>query len=74
MTNRSTSPTARAGDDPATRRLRELAAQEVAATKERLATRTAAARCSPGPWPDLPRPKPPGSAPKSKLSVPRPGR
>ena len=35
---------ARAGDDPTTRRLRELAAQEAAATKERLATRTAAAR------------------------------
>jgi hypothetical protein len=31
-------------EDPATRRLRELAAQEVAATKERLALRTPAAR------------------------------
>ena len=31
-------------EDPATRRLRELAAQEAAATKERLALRTAAAR------------------------------
>ena len=37
-------PTARVGDDPTIRRLRELAAQEAAATKERLATRTAAAR------------------------------
>ena len=45
MTNRPTlQPTARVGDDPTTRRLRELAAQEAAATKERLATRTAAAR------------------------------
>jgi hypothetical protein len=33
-----------AGDDPTIRRLRELAAQEATATKERLATRTAAAR------------------------------
>ena len=37
-------PIRRVGDDPTTRRLRELAAQEAAATKERLATRTAAAR------------------------------
>ena len=45
MANRSTiQPMARPGDDPAIRRLRELAAQEAAATKERLATRTAAAR------------------------------
>ena len=45
MTNLSVlQPTARVGDDPTTRRLRELAAQEAAATKERLATRTAAAR------------------------------
>ena len=35
---------ARGTEDPATRRLRELAAQEAAATKERLALRTAAAR------------------------------
>jgi hypothetical protein len=34
----------RGGDHPATRRLRELAAQEAAVTKQRLATRTAAAR------------------------------
>ena len=32
------------GDHPATRRLRELTAQEAAVTKQRLATRTAAAR------------------------------
>ncbi len=32
------------GAHPATRRLRELAAQEAAVTKQRLATRTAAAR------------------------------
>ena len=45
MTNRPTlQPIARVGDDPTTRRLRELAAQEAAATKERLATRTAAAQ------------------------------
>ena len=45
MANRPTlQPTARVGDDPTIRRLRELAAQEAAATKERLATRTAAAR------------------------------
>ena len=45
MANRPTlQPIARVGDDPTTRRLRELAAQEAAATKERLATRTAAAR------------------------------
>ena len=45
MANRPTPPPAtRVGDDPTTRRLRELAAQEAAATKERLATRTAAAR------------------------------
>ena len=45
MANHSTpQPIARVGDDPTTRRLRELAAQEAAATKERLATRTAAAR------------------------------
>ena len=45
MTNRPTSqPVARVGDDPTIRRLRELAAQEAAATKERLATRMAAAR------------------------------
>ena len=35
---------ARVTDDRTTRRLRELAAQEAAATKERLATRTGAAR------------------------------
>ncbi len=35
---------ARVGDDSTARRFREFAAQEVAATKERLATRTAAAR------------------------------
>ncbi len=34
----------RSDDHPATRRLRELAAQEAAVTKQRLATRTAAAR------------------------------
>ncbi len=45
MTNRPTSQAvARVRDDPTIRRLRELAAQEAAATKERLATRTAAAR------------------------------
>ena len=45
MTNRpSLRSMARVGDDPTIRRLRELAAQEAAATKERLATRTAAAR------------------------------
>ena len=45
MANRSThQPITRIGDDPTTRRLRELAAQEAAATKDRLATRTAAAR------------------------------
>jgi hypothetical protein len=37
-------PVARAGDDPTVRRLRELAAQEATATKQRLATRTTAAR------------------------------
>ena len=36
MANRPTlQPAARVGDDPTTRRLRELAAQEAAATKER---------------------------------------
>ena len=45
MTNEGTLHTAKRGDDdPATRRLRELAAQEAAVTKQRLATRTAAAR------------------------------
>jgi hypothetical protein len=45
MANRSTlQPTARVGDDPTARRLRDPTAQEAAATKERLATRTAAAR------------------------------
>ena len=45
MTNRSTLDPGRRGDGhPATRRLRELAAQEAAVTKQRLATRTAAAR------------------------------
>ena len=37
-------PGTRGDDHPATRRLRELAAQEAAVTKQRLATRTAAAR------------------------------
>ena len=37
-------PHSAVSDDPTIRRLRELAAQEAAATKERLATRTAAAR------------------------------
>jgi hypothetical protein len=36
-------PIARVVDDPTTRRLRELAAQEAAATKKRLAVRTSAA-------------------------------
>ena len=45
MANSSTlGPTTHARDDPTMRRLRELAAQEAAAAKERLATRTAAAR------------------------------
>ena len=45
MANRPTlQPTARVDDDQTIRRLRELAAQEAAATKERLATRAAAAR------------------------------
>jgi hypothetical protein len=45
MANRSTlQPVSRVGDDPTIRRLRELAAREAVATKERLATRTAAAR------------------------------
>ena len=45
MANGSTPHTGARGDDhPATRRLRELAAQEAAVTKQRLATRTAAAR------------------------------
>jgi hypothetical protein len=45
MTNGSTPDLGTRGDDhPATRRLRELAAQEAAVTKQRLATRTAAAR------------------------------
>ncbi len=49
MANRPTlQPVARVSDDPTTRRLRDLAAQEVAATKERLATRTAAERLFPG--------------------------
>jgi hypothetical protein len=37
-------PGTRGDDHPTTRRLRELAAQEAAVTKQRLATRTAAAR------------------------------
>ncbi len=37
-------PGARGGDHPTTRRLRELAAQEAAVTKQRLATRTTSAR------------------------------
>ena len=45
MTNGpSAQPIAPVVDDPTTRRLRELAAQEAAATRERLAIRTAAAR------------------------------
>ena len=45
MANGDTLALGRRGDDhPATRRLRELAAQEAAVTKQRLATRTAAAR------------------------------
>ncbi len=45
MANGGTLDTGTRGDDhPATRRLRELAAQEAAVTKQRLATRTAAAR------------------------------
>jgi hypothetical protein len=45
MANQATpQPVARVADDPTIRQLRELAAQEAAATKERLATRTAAAR------------------------------
>ncbi len=67
-------PVARVADDPTIRRLRELAAQEAAATKERLATRTAAARFFSGAGAGLPRPKSPGSAPKPKLSAPRPRR
>jgi ribosomal protein L13E len=45
MANGGTPDPGRRGDDhPSTRRLRELAAQEAAVTKQRLATRTAAAR------------------------------
>ena len=45
MANEGTlDPGTRGDDHPATRRLRELAAQEAAVTKQRLATRTAAAR------------------------------
>jgi hypothetical protein len=45
MTNEGTLQTGKRGDDhPTTRRLRELAAQEAAVAKQRLATRTAAAR------------------------------
>ena len=45
MANEGTLHTGTRGDDyPATRRLRVLAAQEAAVTKQRLATRTAAAR------------------------------
>ncbi len=45
MANRSTlRPIARVGDDPIARQLRDIAALEAAGTKERLATRTAAAR------------------------------
>ena len=45
MANDWASRSARTGDDDhTTRRLRELAAQEAAATRQRLATRTAAAR------------------------------
>ncbi len=45
MANEGTLHTGTRGDDhPAARRLRELAAQEAAVTKQRLATRTAAAR------------------------------
>jgi hypothetical protein len=45
MANGDTLDPVRCGDGhPATRRLRELAAQEAAVTKQRLATRTAAAR------------------------------
>ena len=45
MANGGTLHTGTRGDDhPATRRLRVLAAQEAAVTKQRLATRTAAAR------------------------------
>ena len=45
MANRGTlDPGTRGDGHPATRRLRELAAQEAAVTKQRLATRTAAAR------------------------------
>jgi uncharacterized membrane protein YqiK len=45
MTNGGTLHTGTRGDDqPATLRLRELAAQEAAVTKQRLASRTAAAR------------------------------
>ena len=64
-------PGTRGRDHPTTRRLRELAAQEAAVTKQRLATRTAAARLFFGPWPGSPRPKRPGSAPRPKLSAPR---
>jgi len=45
MANGGKLQTAKRGDDdPATRQLRELAAQEAAVTKQRFATRTAAAR------------------------------
>ena len=45
MANGGTHDTGARGDDhPTTRRIRELAAQEAAVTKQRLATRTAAAR------------------------------
>ena len=72
MANGGTLHTGTRGDDqPATRRLRVLAAQEAAVTKQRLATRTAAARCSSGPWPGSPRPKRRGGAPRPKLAVPR---
>ena len=65
MANGGTSDSGTRGDvHPATRRLRVLAAQEAAATKQRLATRTAAARLFFGPWPGSPRPKRPGMAPK----------
>ena len=64
-------PGTRGDDHPTTRRLRELAAQESAVTKQRLATRTAAARLFFGPWPGSRRPKQPGGAPRLKLGAPR---
>ena len=65
-------PVARVGDDPTVRRLRELAAQEAAATKERLATRTAAARLFSGAVARLAETKAAWERAQTKLSAPRP--